>query len=108
MMEQRKALSAEFWHELHIRESLLAQKSRVSWIVEGDSNTRFFHTCIKGNSRKTQLLKLKVGDRWIEDVHGIKKEVKIILNRVSKKKVSHGQYYMGRALSRSLWRIMSC
>lgn len=31
--KQRKALSAEFWQELHIRESLLAQKSRSKWKV---------------------------------------------------------------------------
>lgn len=71
-VEQRKALCAEFWQEMHIRESLLAQKSRSKWIAMGDSNTRFFHSCIKGNRRKTQLLKLKVNDEWIEDVQSIK------------------------------------
>lgn len=71
-VSQRKLLNAEFLKELHARESLLAQKSRIKWLVEGDSNSRFFHVCIRGNRRKTQLLKLKVSDQWIEDVEGIR------------------------------------
>lgn len=62
--------------ELHAKESLLAQKSRVRWLAEGDSNSRFFHACIKGNRRRTQLLKILVDGHWVEDVEGVKKGVK--------------------------------
>lgn len=45
-------------------------------LVEGDANGRFFHACIRNNSRKTQLFKLMVNDQWIEDDYGIKTVVK--------------------------------
>lgn len=43
---------------------------------EGDSNSHYCHACIKGNRRKSQLLKLKVNDQWIDDVQGVKSAVK--------------------------------
>lgn len=75
-VEHKKALSAEFWQELHMKESILAQKARAKWIAEGDSNTWFFHACIRGNRRRTQLLKVRVDDQWIDDVQGVKVAVK--------------------------------
>lgn len=48
---KRKLLCADFWKELIVKESLIAQKSRVKWIAEGDSNSRFFHACVRGNGK---------------------------------------------------------
>lgn len=69
-VEQTKELNAKFWQEICMKESMLTQKSRTRWIAKGDSNTRFFHACIRSNRRRTQLLKLKVDDERIEDVRG--------------------------------------
>lgn len=45
-VERVKSLSAQFWDQLKYKEILLAQKSRVKWIAEGDANTRYFHMCV--------------------------------------------------------------
>ena len=74
--DQRRLLNADFWREIHIKESLLAQKSRIKWLVEGDENSRFFHACIKSNRRRTQITKLQVDDGWVEEVDEVKRVIK--------------------------------
>ncbi|GAU28651.1 hypothetical protein TSUD_159320 [Trifolium subterraneum] len=71
-----KELVRKFWEQNHSKESLLRQKSRTKWIQEGDSNSRFFHSSIKGHHRRNQIVMLKKGDVWLEGVEAIKKEAK--------------------------------
>jgi hypothetical protein len=37
------------------------------WILEGDSNTSFFHKCANGRSRKMKISTLENGDQTIVD-----------------------------------------
>ncbi|XP_045791549.1 uncharacterized protein LOC123886261 [Trifolium pratense] len=71
-LTRREGLNKDFWRQLHLKESLLKQKSRTRWVKEGDSNTRYFHESIKSRRRRNQLMALKDEDHW---VHGVK-EVK--------------------------------
>ncbi|PNX80406.1 cysteine-rich receptor-like protein kinase, partial [Trifolium pratense] len=71
-----KELTKKFWEQLHYKESLLKQKSRLKWIQEGDSNSRFFHASIKSRRRRNLLTTLKKGEEWIQGVDSIKNEVK--------------------------------
>jgi hypothetical protein len=72
----RKCLNIDFWNQLHLKESLIKQKSRMKWVQEGDSNSRYFHESIKSRRRKNQLVALKDGDHWIQGVDEIKGFVK--------------------------------
>jgi exonuclease III len=72
----RKYLNNDFWNQLHLKENLLKQKSRMKWVQEGDSNSRYFHESIKSRRRKNQLVALKDGDQWIQGVDEVKGFVK--------------------------------
>ncbi|GAU23839.1 hypothetical protein TSUD_380010 [Trifolium subterraneum] len=69
---RREGLNKEFWKQLHLKESLLKQKSRLKWVKEGDSNTRFFHESIKCRRRRNQIVALKDGEQWIQGVEEVK------------------------------------
>lgn len=69
-------MNTDFWAGLHHKEGLLAQKSRVSWIQQGDGNTIFFHNMVKLRQRKNHIELLKVGEGWISGVEEIKEKVR--------------------------------
>ncbi|KAK2409977.1 hypothetical protein QL285_045372 [Trifolium repens] len=73
---RRDGLKKEFWRQLHLKESLLKQKSRMRWVKEGDSNSKYFHESIKSRRRTNQLVALKDGDQWVEGVDEVKGFVK--------------------------------
>lgn len=45
-------------------------------IVDGNSNTRFFHSCVKANRRRNQISEVSVDGAWIQDVASVKSEVR--------------------------------
>ncbi|XP_045831494.1 uncharacterized protein LOC123922866 [Trifolium pratense] len=71
-----EGLNKEFWKQLHFKESLLKQKSRTTWIREGDSNSKYFHQSIKSRRRRNQLVALKDGNHWVQGVDDVKSFVK--------------------------------
>jgi len=54
----------------------LQQKARVSWISQGDLNTKFYHSSIKWRRIHNGINGLKVGDQWCEDPTVVKASVK--------------------------------
>jgi hypothetical protein len=47
---------------LYHEEMMWLQRSRISWLMEGDRNTRYFHMQAKWRARKNKIKKLKCGD----------------------------------------------
>ncbi|GAU32122.1 hypothetical protein TSUD_218730 [Trifolium subterraneum] len=75
-LTRREGLNKEFWRQLHLKESLLKQKSRMRWVKEGDSNSRYFHESIKSIRRRNHLVALKDGEQRVQGVEEVKVFVK--------------------------------
>ena len=54
------------------KNDMINQKARSKWILEGDKNSKFFHACMRNNTRKTSLKGLLIDGRWCEDPTTIK------------------------------------
>uniref|UniRef100_A0A2N9ERH6 CCHC-type domain-containing protein n=1 Tax=Fagus sylvatica TaxID=28930 RepID=A0A2N9ERH6_FAGSY len=63
-----KSLREDYFVILKLDEELWALKSRVGWVVEGDRNTKFFHTSTIVRRRANKIVRLRnsVGE-WITD-----------------------------------------
>ncbi|GKA20405.1 RNA-directed DNA polymerase, eukaryota [Tanacetum coccineum] len=55
--------------------NMLRQKTRVKWDVEGDENTKFFHSFVKMRNNKCNIKGLMVNGIWTEDPKIIKSEM---------------------------------
>jgi hypothetical protein len=62
----RKILFSQLWHLKIGKESIIAQRSRMKWLKDGDTNSRFFHACIKSRTKKNCIRALRLGDDWLE------------------------------------------
>ncbi|KAI5399730.1 hypothetical protein KIW84_064895 [Lathyrus oleraceus] len=73
----RKILSAEFWKNMNLKESIIRHKFRILWLREGDFNTKFFHSKLKERVRQHSIISISLfeGGR-AEDVKGVKDKVK--------------------------------
>jgi hypothetical protein len=63
----RKA--TDYMQELLYREEMLwLQRSRITWLKEGDKNTRFFHQKAVWRRRRSKIKKLKCDDGTLNEV----------------------------------------
>ncbi|KAG5580813.1 hypothetical protein H5410_051440 [Solanum commersonii] len=58
---------AELKNYLHFEEEFWRQKASMQWFSEGDKNSKFFHSIVKGRRKKMHLKRiLKVDGGWAE------------------------------------------
>ncbi|XP_059315534.1 uncharacterized protein LOC132066189 [Lycium ferocissimum] len=64
-----------------IKESIIQQKSRVSWIKLGDSNTSYFFAVLKERKQRKQIKELEaIGGGKLIDAVDIKEEIILFIN----------------------------
>ena len=57
-------------------EAMLKQKSRVEWIKNGDSNSKFFHSKLRWRRAQNDLVGIRINDTWCDDPQRVKSQVK--------------------------------
>ncbi|GJZ02307.1 RNA-directed DNA polymerase, eukaryota, reverse transcriptase zinc-binding domain protein [Tanacetum coccineum] len=67
-------------------EKLLVQKAKIDWLCEGDKNSNFFHTVIKGRAHRNRI-----------DVISNEKGERFEGNQVAEQFVHHFQNFLGNA-----------
>ncbi|XP_058776192.1 uncharacterized protein LOC131650503 [Vicia villosa] len=68
---KRKA-SSRLWLNLKIKENMLIQKSRVKWLNDGDSNSKFFHRVMKERRRRNHLGSISTSSGILANVEEVK------------------------------------
>ena len=66
-LEARKEAREDFKKWALMEEILWRQKSRETWLKEGDKNMRFFHKMTNSNRRRNCLKKIKVNGIWLSE-----------------------------------------
>ncbi|GJV32920.1 RNA-directed DNA polymerase, eukaryota, reverse transcriptase zinc-binding domain protein [Tanacetum coccineum] len=67
-------------------EKLLLQKAKIDWLSDGDKNSKFFHSVLKGRAHKSRI-------ETVNDENGIRYEGA----QVAEKFVNHFQNFLGTA-----------
>ncbi|XP_024009777.1 uncharacterized protein LOC112085044 [Eutrema salsugineum] len=71
--------ASSLWHHYSaIEERFFQQKSRITWLKNGDSNTKFFHRVAQGRRSKNSINKLlNANGNTLTDMKDIKEEAEI-------------------------------
>ncbi|XP_071728309.1 uncharacterized protein [Rutidosis leptorrhynchoides] len=57
-----------------IKVNMMKQKARIRWTLEGDENTKFFHSLIRDRYNKCNIRGLNINGSWNESPDDIKRE----------------------------------
>ncbi|XP_071713654.1 uncharacterized protein [Rutidosis leptorrhynchoides] len=67
--------SRKLWFEKEkIKSSILKQKARIKWVLEGDENSKFFHSMVRMRNNKNTIRGLLVDGSWKDNPEDIKYE----------------------------------
>ncbi|KAH1120712.1 hypothetical protein J1N35_003872 [Gossypium stocksii] len=74
-MEELRILNLEFGETMRFKESIWKQKSRMSWLKEGDSNSAFFHRAVKFKAKRKMVNRMKFGNYWYSNPMALKEKL---------------------------------
>ncbi|MCI26533.1 RNA-directed DNA polymerase (Reverse transcriptase), partial [Trifolium medium] len=72
---RRKKLFEELWIILKNIDAMTFQRSRSRWLKEGDTNSKYFHNCVKIRSRRNKLVALRTTNGWVDGPSLVREEV---------------------------------
>lgn len=55
VIDEEKKTKMELAKWMEVEESIMKQKARVKWLKEGDSNTTYFHACVKNRQARNHI-----------------------------------------------------
>jgi hypothetical protein len=62
----RRRLFDELWVVLKSIDASIFQRSRSKWLKEGDTNNKYFHSCVKSRGRMNKISALITDNGWVE------------------------------------------
>ncbi|GJY40543.1 cysteine-rich receptor-like protein kinase [Tanacetum coccineum] len=71
-VKQWKESRKNWLNKDRIRARMWKQKARIKWAVEGDANSKYFHSVIRKRRSNNMIRGLSVDGIWVEDREGIK------------------------------------
>ncbi|XP_058741999.1 uncharacterized protein LOC131614433 [Vicia villosa] len=71
----KRIASSRLWLNLRIKENMLIQKSRLKWLNDGDSNSKYFHSVMKERRRRNHIGSITTPSGIIDEVGEVKEEV---------------------------------
>jgi len=71
----RKSKFEDLWRILRAKVALIAQRSRLRWLKEGDVNSKFFHKCIKARKSRNSIKALRENDGWVVSPFEVRRKV---------------------------------
>ncbi|GKV29201.1 hypothetical protein SLEP1_g38147 [Rubroshorea leprosula] len=74
-INKRKEALLDIWKNMNTKERMAQQKSRKTWLVNGDANTKFFHNCVKGKWRITEMNSIQIKDSQLVEPTIMKEEI---------------------------------
>ncbi|KAL8541012.1 hypothetical protein ACS0TY_002337 [Phlomoides rotata] len=72
---RRSTLMRDLLMDLKWKDASLFQKSRAKWIVEGDCNSKLFHSFINKCNKMNGINGVWSNERWIDSVKSVKEAV---------------------------------
>ncbi|KAE8668934.1 putative S-adenosyl-L-methionine-dependent methyltransferases superfamily protein [Hibiscus syriacus] len=96
VLTELKNFRAELWKLHKIQEQIWFQYSRTNWIVDGDRNTKYFHTCATIRNKRNALLALNFKGETVEDptaIMAIVKEIYLEHNQFLEKEFSEEEVW---------------
>ncbi|XP_017604847.1 uncharacterized protein LOC108451698 [Gossypium arboreum] len=66
-LEELKYLNTELWESIRFKESIWRQKSRMTWLKEGDANSAFFYRAVKIKAKRKMVFSLRIRGRCFKD-----------------------------------------
>ncbi|CAL5438187.1 unnamed protein product [Camellia sinensis] len=72
---RRSEARIEMWRLSRMVEWLWLQKSRLTWAMKGDKNTRYFHVVAKGRTVRNEINSILDGEVMVEDPGSVKRKV---------------------------------
>ncbi|GKD43997.1 RNA-directed DNA polymerase, eukaryota, reverse transcriptase zinc-binding domain protein, partial [Tanacetum coccineum] len=101
--DSEKETRLQLLHEIHNIDRMesmdLFQKARIKWDIEGDENTKFFHSIIKQNRRRQAIQGIMVDGTWVSNPVQVKEAFLDFYKEKFQSHVPQSGLYQGDPLS---------